>query len=717
MRRASFLSDGYRTKGSPWSSFLPNQRITSIPDEQALRLVNWNATDSDGARDSIRLRLEREWFRNIRFYLGIQGSQPASQLMDQDLWLRDSGIDGEFQANFMPRILAGQVSRLSSSKGDVSVVPKSLDIEDQNGALVGKAFLDYWNDQFKFRKLRREGACWSVSCGTHFIWCNWDTRGGEVAEEFKVKDKWTEDWKGSDDEKDLLRRVGLGRKKSKGWMDMQVLSPFQVYTPIPFLDLDSAPWAIFEFDRSLEWIWNHYPEKARDVRPEDSDSNFTGQYRRRLPSLTASGGYTQGRNHDSGNSVTVRELWIPPSAHVPNGARIVATRTMLLEKSEHPYAKAGLDTQRDKFLRYPVTRVRYLPVMGRFWGKGLLEDLIDPQREYNRTRQQAHAMRDILATPQWMAPNNAGLATQSNDYGVIWTYNPYSSKPELVPAPAMSSMHVESSAQNIQDMQMISAQSDASQARSPENVRSGIALRALQEQDLMVMGPTIEEIEDGWRDVQQRLLALTWKFLDRDVAVTIYGHSRSADVNIFKGSEINGNIQVRVTEGSMVPQSSAAQRAEMMDMVQAGVLNPMDPSHQRIITRTMGQGFGGMAEMHEQLEADERRANIENWMFLVAVKQGDTLPDVDPDDDHAAHLSKHMGFKKTDTYEKAFSPAKKLAFEAHMNKHRRALAAEVQAAQLIAQAGQGPGSGSQPKEPGEASQPRERQPTPGSKDN
>lgn len=716
MRHSSFLSEGYRSHGGPWSGFLPNQRITSIPDEQALRLVNWSSPDSDGARDSIRLRLEREWFRNIRFYLGIQGSTPPQQLTDQDLWIRDSGLDGEFQANMLPRILSGQVSRLSSSKGEVSVTPKSQDIEDEHGARVGKAFLDYWNDTFKFRKLRREGATWSISCGTHFVWADWDKRGGDTVEEFKVDDQWRSGWDGTDNEKDLLRKVGMGREKPQGWMDMRVLNPFQVHIPNPFTELDDAPWAIFEFDRSLEWIWNHYPEKARGVRPEDSDSNFSGQFRRRLHSLSASGGYTQGRQTDSANSITVRELWIPPSRHVPKGARIVATRTMLLEKSDHPYHAAGLNTKRDKFLRYPATRIRYLPVMGRFWGKSLIEDLIDPQREYNRTRQQAHAMRDILATPQWMAPNNAGLATQSNDYGVIWTYNPYSAKPELVPSPPMSQMHVESSAQNIQDMQMISAQSDASQARSPENVRSGIALRALQEQDLMVMGPTIEDIEDGWREVQQRLLALTWKFLNRDVAVTIYGHSRGSDVAIFKGSEINGNTQVRITEGSMVPQSSAGQRAEMMDMVQAGVLNPMDPNHQRVIAKTMAQGFGGMQEMHSHQEADERRADIENWMFMTAFKADDPLPDVDPDDDHAVHLSEHMRFKKTDTYE-MFSPAKKLAFEAHMNKHRRELAAEMQAAQLMAGAGQSGGGGSEPKEPGEASQPRERKPTPGSKEN
>lgn len=233
---------------------------------------------------------------------------------------------------------------------------------------------------------------------------------------------------------------------------------------------------------------------------------------------------------------------------------------------------------------------------------------------------------------------------------------------------------------------------------------------------MMVMGPTIEEIEDGWRDVYQRALALTWKFLKKDTAVNIYGHGRAADLQVFKGSEINGNMQVRITEGSMVPQSGAAQRAEMLDMVQAGVLNPMDPSHHRVISRTMSEGFGGMRDLHSHQEADERRADIENWMFLTAKKVGDPLPDVDPDDDHAAHMSTHMAFKKTDTYE-MFSEAKKLAFEAHANKHRAALAAEVQAAQLMAGGPEGSGGGSPPKEPGEASQPRERKPTPGSKEN
>lgn len=684
-------------------------------DQEAFNLIRHRVIDGDTGRDSIHLRLQREWFRNIMFYLGIQNAR-GLQGLHTDIDTSSLGVEENsfgFTANHIVRIVATTVARLSQAKPDASVIPKSPDIEDQEGARVGQFFLDHWGDIFNQRRLRRELATWLATCGTGFSCTDWDDRAGVETESFRNPlrpDDYLDGNTLEDGDRGFLRDLGASEKSRKGSMTKSILAPFQVIVPSHFTSLEEAPWAAIVQERSLGWVWDHYPEEAKYVVPNEGSDSLNAQYYKRLQSLVNRSGYTQSRNFDDNESVTVVTLWIPPSGMYPNGAKIVATHNVLLENSPHPFAEAGLDTRIHTEFRYPITRFRYLPVPGRFWGTGLVEHLIDPQRDYNRAREQMQAIRDIMATPQWLMPETAQMRSVRNDYGDFWVYRSrFGGKPELQQPPSVSGYHVETEQQAVFDMQTISAQSDASQAQVPEGVRSGVALRALQEQDMMVMGPTIEEMEDGWQEDAKRTLGLTWKFLDEETSIVIYGDSRLADVHIFKGEDLNGNMQVRVRPGSMTPKSQAATQQMMIDMTMAGMLNPGDPDQHQKMMKTME--VGGMDDLYFTRDQDRRRASIENYMFWKPDPKGKAaFPDVDDDDDHETHLQEHLKFKKTDAFE-LLPPARKFAFEAHMMKHRRAQAAVIQAQMALMQ--MSTGGGSPPKPPGEASQPAEKKPTPG----
>lgn len=187
-----------------------------------------------------------------------------------------------------------------------------------------------------------------------------------------------------------------------------------------------------------------------------------------------------------------------------------------------------------------------------------------------------------------------------------------------------------------------------------------------------------------------------------------------SDVKVFKGEDLKGNMNVRIRQGSMQPKSQAAIQSQVMDMVQLGVLSPQNPDHEGIIIQSMD--VGGYEELHFHRNLDKRRANIENYMFLRPDPTASSpWPDVDDDDDHYEHIEEHLKFKKSDAYEQLPIP-RKVAFEAHMAKHRAGIAAMVEAQAMMMAPGMA-GGGSPPKEPGDASQPRERQPTPGSEEN
>jgi hypothetical protein len=148
-----------------------------------------------------------------------------------------------------------------------------------------------------------------------------------------------------------------------------------------------------------------------------------------------------------------------------------------------------------------------------------------------------------------------------------------------------------------------------------------------------------------------------------------------------------------------------------MDLIQMGALNPaMDPRDRRLVHKTME--LGDSDKYFQEEDADRRRADIENQMFLKPVVDPTTqrpqpYPEVNDDDDHQAHIEGHLLFKKSDAYE-ALPLMRKMAFDAHLGAHKEALAMLVQTQAMLGQVfeGGGGGGGSKPKETGKPSPPK-----------
>lgn len=690
--------------GGNFAMLPTNKKITNLSDEEAFDIARARGAQTVGGRDPVHIALERQWFTAISYLLGLQRVEAGEieHMLDPN-W---TAVDTPYTANHIFRIVMGTVSRISSAKPQIDVLPKSTDIEDQMGAKVGDAFLKHYDDRFNFRALKRDQAFWLAATGNAFISTEWNENAGEKMQLFRnpMDGSLLHPSQVSPEDHEFLSKVGAVEESANGDIQVEVVSPFQVFTPPGYTNLDDMPWVVIEHDRSIDWLWDNYPQLASQITPDELDMTPEAQYKRRLASLVGRQGFSMpGRADDYSELVRVRTMWIRPSNRIPQGRKIVITKQMVLENVPHPYAKAGI-----RQFHFPITHFVYCPVPGRFWGMGLVEHLIGPQREYNRTRHQLMQMRDNMALPQWLAPRNAELTSTRNDYGDIWEYNPSNGMPTLVNPPAMSAMHADAQQSSMYDMQTIAAQSEVSQAQVPTGVRSGVAIRALQEKDLTVMGVVVENLEDGWKRVSQNLLKLTDKFVSTPQAIHIYGEFRGADVLIHRGGDVNGNTAVRVVPGSMMPRSKAEGMQNVMDLLQLGALNPqLNPRDRRVVWKTMEVGDADKYFQEEDL--DRRRATIENQLFLkppVDQQSGQPAPYpmVNDDDDHQAHMEEHLLFKKQDAFER-LPTMRKMAFEAHMAQHKEAIAQLMQTQALMA-GQQGGGGGSPPKETGKPSPPK-----------
>lgn len=660
-------------------------------------------------RDSYHMSMSKQWYVDILYYMGIQSLEANDILenVDPGLLAESSG----YVANHILRYVSMNVSRLTQPKVDWSVIPNTPDQVDQEGAKYAQHLLDHCYDHLDMATKRVEIGLWLETCGTCFFYADWDGNRGEKRKAYHdpFSGQPVNAGQLSPQQKQFLDQLGMSQVVSEGDYDTEVIGPFQVILPAWCTAMDRMPWALIRRMMSLEEVYDRWPDEAEGIGPEETGNQMAGHFWGRLPTLALRPGFTTTRSgsQDSDGSVVVDELWIPPSKRLPEGLTTMMAQKHLLEQGPHKYAAAGLD------LRFPLIDYRKLLVPGRFHGMSGVEHLIGPQRDYNRGRQQVSQVRDVLSVPQWLSPRGALSRTMvRNEIGDVMEYDPSSGgKPELVPAPMMPEAINTSIMQSQQDMGMIANAGEASTGNMPQGARSGNAVAMLTERDNMAQGPSIQLQERSFEKLGRHLLSLGHKFMSLPRAIVVYGQSRQADVKWFKGASLNGNTRVKVKTGSMTPKSKVETFERITQYATLGLLNVQDPRDKRLMLEMLE--VGGIEKLYAVEDGSRRRARIENMMFARPDPSPDfAFPDVNVFDDHQGHYEEHLAFLQTDEFE-LLPPLRKQLFMAHIQKHTMAVADAMQAAATVQATMGGGGKGSEPRQPGEASEPRKANPTPG----
>ena len=691
-----------------------NSKLTSLTEQEALDLIDTKVHTTGDGRDPLHLAMHKTWFVAITHLLNLRTQTYMDLLQDVDsnFLPRDSA----YTANHIMRHVMFQVARLAGITPEFEGVPMNTDPDDMFASKMAEACVAYINKQQSWDDVRLVNAYWLCLTGNGFIQNYWDPSLGKLQRQYKnplngqsVKPSSLT----ADDIQALKKRGGVLDERT-GEISMSALSPFQVTVPRRATDLKNSAWVIIEEEVDPAWIWDRYPKTARNLERDDFGTSQDSFYWDRVRHLANRYGVTLPTSGiENSEMVKIRTMWIPPSGWCPDGFMIRATRKQICEIGPHPFWNAGLDPRDPDFdhLRYPVDHARYCRVPGRFWGMGLVENLIGPQQQYNHSIDQIVRQRDRMGKATWITPSDSELMHD----GDVWVYNKNSSRPpEVVQAPQIGQSQIVSSEAALQDMRVIAAQSDPSMGQVPQGVRSGVAISLLQEKDDVSSAPTIFEMQRQYVRVQNRNLAMAWKFWETARVVQIVGEVQTGKANMFKGSELNGNVFVEIRPTSMKMKSKAAAMELAMNMMQMGALNPQDPRHLSAFMDSVE--FNGIDHLFKGMRLNEDRARQEETMFMrprVDKMTGKLAPwpAVDDHDDHLVHLESHRSFKVSDIYENLPIVAK-LAFDQHMREHEEHLADMMAAEQMMGQ-GASPGGGSPPAPVGEASQPADKNPTPG----
>lgn len=614
-------------------------------------------------------RMSYVWMQNIHFLLGDQHIYYNSITRQFEI------IPTSRNNDFVPRpitnlfqpLASSIVSILTRNRPTADISPNSMSAIDIGAAKLAKVVQDVkWEDDRMEIKLM-EAALWAVCCGTIFRKDYWDTSYGKIVRvpQTEMIQKEVLDQYGqimiTSQEQPVLGLDGSPTfdELPLGDNAVDIIDPFRMIVDPNATSMDSMAWIAEISVQRLFWIkenfaktGNGYTGEGANVT-EDSNVSTMLELSQRLKTLSTKGsgayGGTSSLQTNLKGCAVIKELYVRPTKQWPKGQMIVVACGKVLYRGDSPYYDGTTNSW------HPYTDFRWEIVPGRFWGKSLLEDCIEPQRKLNAIDSLVMLNRKTMVSPQKLIPSGAGIpdGQWSGAPGLQLTYRPIGAngaKPEIIPGVALPQQVFQERQITKEEMFQIARTNEVLQGNNPKGVSTYSALQLLEEQSYATLSPQTHRwekfIEEG-ETKKLKLIAMKYREPRPEFINKLRVMSKDVtDIEIanFIGSDLRDNCSVRIEAGSTIPRSNEAKRQQLMELAQTGILGDVinNPVNKQKFLEKMGvSGFDS------DFEADVKRANWENDMLENGDAQGVAIL---PLENHQIHLQIHLNRMKDPSF-------------------------------------------------------------------
>lgn len=346
----------------------------------------------------------------------------------------------------------------------------------------------------------------------------------------------------------------------EGRIVWEPLSPHQILPPPGISDPDWFPWLIVERAMPVEWAKLRFPEAAADIRSQEVAAT-DGLDNRDMPSSADEQPTGDARLSEHCIISTGYEL---PTADHPDGLVVNwSGRTPLEVQDQLPYKLKGRP-------HHGVTFFRYHIVPDRFWGIGLVEPLIGPQRQKNRARSQMIEMKDRNLGRVYA---RKGTITASN--------KPVGKIMELIEVPLHVDYPVETqgvppgpwieneSRINDDDMDRVAGLREVSQGTNPQGVSAYSAMALLAEQDERRIGPVLKILRGGIGDAMLLSLELARRYWLTGRELAVAGQEGMVEMFNFERAKLPLEFYIDLTRNAPLPTSPAVESQKIFDIFNA----------------------------------------------------------------------------------------------------------------------------------------------------
>jgi len=603
--------------------------------------------------------LRRQWAINKAVRIGQQYARFDGGQARTGAARKNSKNRVRLSVNVIHPVVQTFIALLLKTKPALYVMPATGDIDDRDRAKVAEKILDHeWRANGMDSQLVAL-AGWLFETGAAFTETWWDPTSGGIQE---AKDEQGNPLYDPDSGKLLVDKNGKPLRYALGRTRIATVPPFQITADLNAMTWDEINWVnrgrmmpLSEIRR--RWWWGQF------VNPEPFDVNNSVESQfNRLTAANSSGdfGTLQGRSEWA----RVNTCYVRPGQRV--GDRIYEDGALIIECQgmghieRIPFEDApGYDPQVDW---NPFTMFRCYEV-GRFWPMGVIDNVWPINKEINRLESGIMEWVGTSVYPKWLLPSGCGVTDKqlTREAGEKVRYNQTAGPPKMVDMPPLPATVMQMLQHMHENVDTVSSQHGPSRGQAPSNIKSGIGLSLLQEQDATDMGPITTLFEGSLAQLGRQILLRDSQFWKEDRLVRVMGKNRQIEVFRFSSADLGGNVDVHVEAGSGLPKSKAAQQSYAKVLVELGLYSPMIPDQRRKLLQIMETGDVG--EVFDTSK-DRRRAQFENDLMV----KGLVMPQPAWYEDGDAHLQEHIDFMKGDIYEKAKAenPQVEAFFQMHL---------------------------------------------------
>lgn len=561
--------------------------VKKLEGPDAREVSEWETRFKDCVE--ARQNHEDQWYMNMAFHQGRQWATWKKTTTNGNRLIDPPAPRNRVRlvTNKVKSYIRKEHAKLTKEEPIWYVVPNTSEPDDVSAARAAESISEYILRQAKFKAVRRRATLWTCLTGVGFLKATCPSIDADIVAES--------------------------------------ITPFHIFVPdLQEETLEGQPYIIHARGLSTETVQRFW---GVDVEGDISAGGATLEQK----FFSALG--IRPENASSRKLVYVKEIWVPPNKmpDYPMGAMLVIAGGKIIYRYEEaptapvgnmgaipeestnifqfdPKARQKKSAYPYEHGKFPFVKFEHIP-SGSFYPYSIIMDLISPQREYNKTRSQMVEMKNRTAKPPMLYPKGAiNPKMVTGEPGQMIGFAPGFRKEDIgyLPPPEFPAYGQNELPILHADMDEIASQSDISRGAAPTGVQASAAISYLNEQNDSTLYITIASISDAIEEFGGQCLSLAHQYWTDAKTIKVVSPNYSQDAQVFKIADVNGNMDLRIESGSIMPQSLAGKQAFMMNLVSIGF--PLEKA-----LRYMG--MNETQRMYDELQVDSRQAQRENYLM------------------------------------------------------------------------------------------------------
>lgn len=559
--------------------------------------------DPDG-QSAERKAFEQQWLADLGLYCGVKFVADGGIIRP----VRDPAQRSrEYQVNMIRFRVLRFAAKLASLHPKTIVLPRTDEWADMQASKLATQAHAHAVDVSGFAKIDKRATLWALIAGSCFTKIAWDPDKGDPDRIYHEGGRVNIDAEYDPTLRSQFDRRGLFTDVYPGEIVAHLVEPWQAWPDPNARDggIPDCEWFNIRSARSTQSVYDECGVRVA----ADADAQRGAELYREIAAFMASG--LTGTNppvHKAriSESCMQDEMFVRPCKTYPKGAYFRIAGGHVLDEKENPYTAVGCPI--------PIVKRDCFPVPGRFWGGSLVEDLRGPHRAYVASR--GHTMNHQASAghaPLFIEKGSGISAKQYKGFpGVAYEINKGDRMPQWGHVPNLSPSVAENASVALSEMDKISAQSDPASSKLPGQLRSGIAVQAVQADSNLILTATADSMFEAHEAAGTMMLQLVGMFYDTPRLVNVFGPGNEIDPIELRGADLRRHYRLKVLSQPGDLESSESRDAKLYEAAQLGILNPQNPEHSNILLK--GLRFHTGDDYVNRLlrqEADEERAIAE----------------------------------------------------------------------------------------------------------